>query len=320
MSLILRNSIFFLLLGLAGVSAQDKDYLGYRIVGDEVVFDFNTKDYDLVTEERLNKKYKLNSIDIAYVAVAGNFNNWSRTQWKLKKIANDQYELRKKLTDFDDSGLEFKYVINGSLWAEPNGDLPNAIPAKTPYGSPLHTYNLRLFLGYPSEKGNVPFKLKGFKAAKKVILSGTFNKWSEDFFEMQPTQSGWALTLQLPPNTYEYKFIVDGEWMEDPRNPYYRPNEYDTYNSVVQVLTYKTFYLDGFTDAEEVILSGDFNNWDESKTKLTQTETGWTCTVRISGGKHHYKYIVDGDWILDPANSVREYDGDGNINCVVMVR
>jgi hypothetical protein len=36
----------------------------------------------------------------------------------------------------------------------------------------------------------------------------------------------WATTVSLPPGTYYYRFIVDGEWRDDPdcalhaRNPY----------------------------------------------------------------------------------------------------
>ena len=46
----------------------------------------------------------------------------------------------------------------------------------------------------------------------------------------------------------------------------------------------------------------------------------WIFTTQLSGGKHHYKFIVDGNWYLDPSNSVKEYDGSGNINSVKMVK
>ncbi|TMM28695.1 hypothetical protein FDT66_13800 [Polaribacter aestuariivivens] len=35
---------------------------------------------------------------------------------------------------------------------------------------------------------------------------------------------------------------------------------------------------------------------------------------------YHYKFIVDGSWELDPNNSIKEYDGNGHINSVIMVK
>ena len=32
------------------------------------------------------------------------------------------------------------------------------------------------------------------------------------------------------------------------------------------------------------------------------------------------KFIVDGEWLVDPNNTVKEYDGEGHVNSVVMVK
>ena len=53
---------------------------------------------------------------------------------------------------------------------------------------------------------------------------------------------------------------------------------------------------------------------------MTCTPTGWTLEVPLVGGKHHYKFIVDGNWVLDPANRRTETTWDGYENSVVMVR
>ncbi len=29
----------------------------------------------------------------------------------------------------------------------------------------------------------------------------------------------WTKILNLPPGTYQYRYVVDGEWKEDPTNP-----------------------------------------------------------------------------------------------------
>ena len=53
--------------------------------------------------------------------------------------------------------------------------------------------------------------------AQKVVLAGSFNKWSQDSDAMKKDETGtWKKTKMLPKGTYEYKFIVDGEWTCDP--------------------------------------------------------------------------------------------------------
>ena len=44
---------------------------------------------------------------------------------------------------------------------------------------------------------------------------------------MTKTKSGWELTLQMKPDIYQYRFIVDGHWMEDPHNPHKTKNEFE---------------------------------------------------------------------------------------------
>ncbi|MFO7911437.1 MAG: glycogen-binding domain-containing protein [Desulfotignum sp.] len=56
--------------------------------------------------------------------------------------------------------------------------------------------------------------------ADKVVLSGSFNNWSESADPMKKDETGtWKKIKILPKDTYEYKFIVDGTWTCDPNNP-----------------------------------------------------------------------------------------------------
>jgi hypothetical protein len=52
---------------------------------------------------------------------------------------------------------------------------------------------------------------------------------------------------------------------------------------------------------------------------MTRQNDVWTTTLDIPGGKQHYKFIVDGDWILDAKNPLVEDDGMGNLNSVLFV-
>lgn len=57
------------------------------------------------------------------------------------------------------------------------------------------------------------------------------------------------------------------------------------------------------TVANEVILMGDFNNWNPKKHPMKNDGGGtWSKTVVLSPGEHEYKFFVDGEWKKDPRN------------------
>tara|TARA_R110002050_G_scaffold24083_3_gene64358 strand:- start:148793 stop:149761 length:969 start_codon:yes stop_codon:yes gene_type:complete len=315
--------ITFLILAFASQNtlAQTELFKGYRIEGDDVVFSFDKRDYKKVTADDYGFKHDFDDLNIENVVVSGQFNNWSKDKWVMTKINNDVYELRKKIIDFtDEFSWEFKFVINNTFWAEPSGNDSNTAKAtKDGYGI-AGVYNLKMYTAYPTEKGNTTFNLKGYTDAKKVILAGSFNRWNEHAFKMYKTEDGWKLTLQLKPDEYEYRFIIDGNWMEDPDNVDKVRNEFGEYNSHINIKEYTAFKLRAYTQAKEVILSGSFNGWNEHEYKMRKMDYGWKYVIPLSGGKHHYKFIVDGQWIIDPNNTVKEYDDSGNINSVCMVK
>ncbi|MCD6412903.1 MAG: glycogen-binding domain-containing protein [Elusimicrobia bacterium] len=50
--------------------------------------------------------------------------------------------------------------------------------------------------------------------ARKVNIAGEFNEWSKDKDEMTKDSDGYfRIKLDLSPGIYEYKYIVDGEWI-----------------------------------------------------------------------------------------------------------
>ncbi len=301
------------------VDAQEKKHLGYTIEGDEVVFTFDVRDYKKATKDNSGKRLNFSDLDIYSVAVSGEFNNWSREQWKMNKTGTYTYELRKKLSDLNSSvSQEFKFIVNEKYWAEPGKNIPNTTKAKKD-DFWLNVYNLKLYTATPDENGNIRFYLKGFPNAKKVILCGTFNQWNEEEFKMKRARTGWELPLQMSPGYYEYKFIVDGKWMHDPDNPEKRLNRFLTYNSLLTITKPVSFTLKGFEDARKIVLSGSFNNWNTKSVVMTRNADGWSTTIDLKGGKIHYKYIVDGKWITDPGNPVKEYDEHGYINSVKIV-
>lgn len=293
---------------------------GYRIEGNDIVFVFDKRDYEKARSE-WGKVYDFDDLDIRSVVVSGKFNNWSKDQWYLKRIDENRFELRKKLSDFNDEFLwEFKFVVNNTYWAEPTKSFSNIVPIKNSYGFKYYAYNLSFSTIKPVTNGNAKFRLSGFNNANQIVVAGSFNKWNEHQLKMRKTKEGWALDLQLKPNIYQYRYIVDGLWMEDPQNSNKVKNEFGEHNSVIDIQQPYTFVLDGHLEAQEVFLAGSFNQWKKEQLPMKKGKHGWMYTLKLSAGKHHYKFIVDGKWIIDPSNSVKEFDFDGNINSVCMIK
>jgi len=70
-----------------------------------------------------------------------------------------------------------------------------------------------------------------------VCLAGTFNDWHPGATDMIALGNGrWAKELALPPGTYEYRLVVNGEWMADPHAPESAPSPFGGVNSILRVL------------------------------------------------------------------------------------
>lgn len=71
---------------------------------------------------------------------------------------------------------------------------------------------------------------------QEVALCGDFNQWSTTSHPMKRSAKGlWSKALYLAPGRYEYKFLVDGKWMTDPKNPQVARNPFGTVNNVLVV-------------------------------------------------------------------------------------
>ena len=55
--------------------------------------------------------------------------------------------------------------------------------------------------------------------ANHVVFVGDFNNWDSKKHPMKKNKSMvWEKTVVLYPGRYEYKFLVDGHWWNDPKN------------------------------------------------------------------------------------------------------
>ena len=72
--------------------------------------------------------------------------------------------------------------------------------------------------------------------AKAVLVTGSFCEWQTHSHHLRKDNTGtWKATLSLPPGRYEYRFVVDGEWQDDPSCSERDPNPFGTDNCVLEV-------------------------------------------------------------------------------------
>ena len=69
-----------------------------------------------------------------------------------------------------------------------------------------------------------------------VCIAGTFNDWQPQATPMIALGKGrWAKDLVLPPGIHEYRLVVDGHWIPDPRAMSTVPNHFGGVNSICTV-------------------------------------------------------------------------------------
>ncbi|MBI3872992.1 MAG: hypothetical protein HY304_07965 [candidate division Zixibacteria bacterium] len=83
-------------------------------------------------------------------------------------------------------------------------------------------------------KKSVTFTLDA-PAGWDVAIAGTFNNWQPQAMTKSPGGL-WRVAIKLAPGTYQYKFLADTQWREDPNNPRKTSNEQGGFNSICAVL------------------------------------------------------------------------------------
>ncbi len=138
----------------------------------------------------------------------------------------------------------------------------------------------------------------------------------------------WSLNLYLPRGAYEYKYIVDSTWVQDTNNMYARPDPYGGMNSVA-VVGYvpvgpkqngnQVTFLFFDPEAKGVYIAGTFSNWKPVK-MYAKGDGTWGIILTLPGGRYEYKFIVDGEWMLDPDNFTSVKSEVGSWDSVVEVK
>ncbi len=71
--------------------------------------------------------------------------------------------------------------------------------------------------------------------AINVLLVGDFTHWQQQAIPLQKDKKGvWTTAVALTPGKHTYRFIVDGEWRDDPECTLRVPNPFGGQDMVRQ--------------------------------------------------------------------------------------
>jgi hypothetical protein len=230
--------------------------------------------------------------NVKKIFLSGSFNGWSTMQTPMQSSDSGWTTT---LT-LEPGKYSYKYILDGRWTNDPyNKNLE----------SDLNGGKNSIFFCY-----NHQFVLKDFPKAGKVFLSGSFNNWHKNELRMIRIKNRWVINMFLREGTHAYKFIVDGNWINDPDNKITRPDGKGNTNSFMSIGDTLYFSLSGFLKAKKVIVSGNFNGWNTEELSMNKVSGGWELPYVLRAGNYEYKFIVDGKWITDPANPDKTGSGD----------
>ncbi|MFU8842779.1 MAG: glycogen-binding domain-containing protein [Bacteroidales bacterium] len=239
--------------------------------------------------------------DSRQVILTGSFNDWNNRELQMKKDATGWV-----VPLFLREGTHaYKYIVDGKWITDPGN------PVERPDGRG----NVNSFIGIGD---TLIFRLRGYPDATRVILSGSFNAWNTGELIMNKVDDEWQLPYVLAAGNYEYKFIVDGKWITDPVNPFTTGSGNFT-NSFLAFKPNHLFVLSGFTETNNIIVTGTFNGWSRNDYRMVLRVDEWVFPIHLKPGRYSYKFITDGEWILDPANLLWEENEFGTGNSVLWI-
>ncbi len=82
----------------------------------------------------------------------------------------------------------------------------------------------------------------------------------------------------------------------------------------------KIFKYTPLTGGEhKVFIAGDFNNWNTQEFELAEANGIYKISLKLEKGRYEYKFIVDGNWIIDESAEELTQDKFGNRNSIVYI-
>lgn len=315
--------MFLLLLTLGNAFAQPKQQakVVYTYSTDETVIqlDRSLKANEL---DSIGRQFALQELELAYLFEQGKLHPDAMAKgWKMLGVDKNHFELHKA----HEVSAPGNNPTPGSFLDWENRLLLTDHFVKNDFNTyhyyPTATYGRNQYKANEGPKniaGQVRFTLKGHRNANEVLISGSFNGWSTGSGRMQRSIDGWEIDLALEPGKYLYKFIVDGQWINDPHNLQKENDGFKGFNSVYFHYN-KRFVFDALPKAKKVYLTASFNDWDTKSLPMKLQNQQWVLDLYLAEGTHAYKFKADNKWYLDPDNPVSLYDDEGIENSYTSV-
>ncbi len=70
---------------------------------------------------------------------------------------------------------------------------------------------------------------------------------------------------------------------------------------------------------EKVQVAGEINGWNPENGPMTLQDGKWQIPMRLNPGRYQYQLVIDGKWMLDPANPIKVSNGIGGVNSELVV-
>lgn len=300
--------IFLMFQGLLAPAQKAKEEV-CTMDGNRIIFKLDRS----WSEKR--KKEVMEQFDLDSTLMANAFSGktefvYNAEIWRVVTTGKTKLELSKSLAKGPGNN-EYELIMLDDRWI-------NAEGARERESSPYGVNVFSLYSAFRYRNGEATFFLPERRYARNIYLAGTFNNWSTMQTPMIRCDSGWYITLKLKPGRYAYKYIIDGRWTQDPYNKLTEDDTWGGLNSVVYCYNYR-FFLRHYKGSKNVFLAGSFNGWNPREIRMLPVKGGWAVNLYLREGTHSYKFIVDGEWMLDNENPVRRPDGSGHVNSFMSI-
>jgi hypothetical protein len=124
--------------------------------------------------------------------------------------------------------------------AQPTGPTPQVVPPAPPAAGGSAAAAPKVTKPGPNvTPEGVVFNFKADGKDRKIFLAGNFNDWkpSDEKFLMKDEDGDgiYSITVKLAPGSYQYKYVMEGKWIQDTYAPEEAPDGYGGRNSKFEV-------------------------------------------------------------------------------------
>ncbi|CAL8467114.1 g6650 [Coccomyxa elongata] len=157
------------------------------------------------------------------------------------------------------------------------------------------------------------FRWPAALGGQDISVIGSFTDWQTPIALRSSSETkDFVRTLALQPGTYQYKFVVDGEWVTSPVEPITGDGQ-GMFNNQRLVAPSANFKWKAAWGGSEVFVTGDFTAWAELiPLRLNHLSGDFLLSCSLPPGTYSYQYLVDGIWMTSPDASVGP-DDDGHL-------